>query len=415
MSVRANRGGSTPQLGVRRPIIVLSVARGGWLTGLQARPWWLATGLVLGLRVVLGVVGALSGGGTAADDGLRDFSDNLTAPGSAWRPLLLPWDHYDAVALTDISAHGYPRGDNPLNAFYPLFPALTAGVARLLGGHVVVAALVVSSLAAVVALVVMHRLVASVVGTRTAALAVVLVAVSPFGFFLLAAYTESLFLALSAGAFLAMQRRQPLLAGVLAAAAAACRLQGLVVAGALLLAVVLRGRHERGPRRRMLGDAVGVTLPAILVSLAFSAYELVVLGQPSAQWGAQHWYGRHGLAMPWTVLGDSIRSLASSAHPEELYNLLLLAVVLAALALTVRRLPRWWTAYALLSILLPLIQPSQVTPLTSLGRYSAVLFPAMAGVAVVARRRPLAIAVVAASAAVMLGRFVVFAHGSYVG
>ena len=68
-------------------------------------------------------------------------------------------------------------------------------------------------------------------GITAIVVTVLLVALSPVGFFLLAPYTEALFLATTAASFWFARERHPWLAGIAGAAAGLTRLQG----GLLLL------------------------------------------------------------------------------------------------------------------------------------------------------------------------------------
>jgi 4-amino-4-deoxy-L-arabinose transferase-like glycosyltransferase len=66
---------------------------------------------------------------------------------------------------------------------------------------VVLGQLAVTTIACVVAFVLLYRLTRMDLGRRAAIVAVLLVALSPVGFFLLAPYTEALYLATTLAAF----------------------------------------------------------------------------------------------------------------------------------------------------------------------------------------------------------------------
>ena len=90
------------------------------------------------------------------------------------------------------------------------------------------------------------RLGEKVVGPERAALGAILLAIFPFSAVFSMAYAESLFLCLSAGAFLAAERDRRSLAGILVGLAAADRLQGAVLALPIWLVLFLRdGRRLR--------------------------------------------------------------------------------------------------------------------------------------------------------------------------
>src|SRR5205823_1764407 len=98
-------------------------------------------------------------------------------------------------------------------AFFPLYPTLIRGGAALLGGAYLLSGLLISTVAYVVALVLLHRLVRTDVDDAAAGRTLLYIALAPTAFFFLASYTEALFLALSVATFLALRRRAWLAAG----------------------------------------------------------------------------------------------------------------------------------------------------------------------------------------------------------
>src|SRR4051794_16992430 len=160
-----------------------------------------------------------------------------------WLPTLLtapatPWDagHYVGLAL-----HGY---DQPLRAaFFPLYPLLARAVTAPLDSPIA-GALAISLASFAVALYLLHRLVALEAGERYARGALWVVALFPTAFFYSAIYTESLFLALSIGAFYAARRERWWLAGVCGALASATRNTGLLLVVPLLLLPAAQRRSK---------------------------------------------------------------------------------------------------------------------------------------------------------------------------
>jgi Gpi18-like mannosyltransferase len=136
------------------------------------------------------------------------------------------WDslHFVRIAEVGYLPPGLPCCDQ---AFFPGYPLLIRLVMPVVGGSAPVAALLVTALAGVAAAVAVWHLVRDQVGPRAATTAVVLMAVAPYGVFFTAAYTETLFLALAAGAWWAAGRRRWWLAGLLCAGAVSVRVNGL--------------------------------------------------------------------------------------------------------------------------------------------------------------------------------------------
>jgi Gpi18-like mannosyltransferase len=90
--------------------------------------------------------------------------------------------------------------------FFPLYPLLMRWGGALLGGHPLLAGLLISLAAFTVAIALLYRLAVLEVGEAHAGAVVLLLSTFPFALFYSAVYTESLFLCLTVGAFYAMRR-----------------------------------------------------------------------------------------------------------------------------------------------------------------------------------------------------------------
>ena len=152
---------------------------------------------------------------------------------------------YDGVPASLVDAFGRHTADTPY-AFFPGYPAAIAAVGLLTGGNLLAAALLVTTVAGVVAAYGLTRLAELVPGgsRRAGLLLVALFAAAPMGVVLSMAYTEALFCALAVWALVGVLRRQWLLAGLCSAAAGLVRPTGsalaLAVGLAALVAVVTR-------------------------------------------------------------------------------------------------------------------------------------------------------------------------------
>ena len=146
-------------------------------------------------------------------------------------------------------------------AFFPVYPGLIHIVGFVTRSDLV-AGVVISLIAFMVALALLYRLVLLDFGEDVAATTVMLVAFCPVAFFFSAVYTESLFLALSVGAIYAARRERWLAAGLLGGFAAATRNGGV----ALILPVAVIYFYGprttgRARRTRWAGEALsGVRL-----------------------------------------------------------------------------------------------------------------------------------------------------------
>src|SRR5262249_15143743 len=108
------------------------------------------------------------------------------------------WSRWDGVKFPLIAQYGYAHPTGQLSpAFYPLYPGVVAVLGRVLLGHYVLAALIVSLAAAAAAACLLYELARRRLGDSVALRAVVFLGVFPYALFLQATYSESVFLALA--------------------------------------------------------------------------------------------------------------------------------------------------------------------------------------------------------------------------
>ena len=125
------------------------------------------------------------------------------------RNLLARWD---AFWYLDIASRGYHWNGNPLEqqnvVFFPLFPLLMRAVGAAIGGHPLLAGLLVSLAAFLLALSYFWRWTADRLGADAATGAVWLLSAFPSAIFFSAVYTESLYLLIVVAACYYAERRQ---------------------------------------------------------------------------------------------------------------------------------------------------------------------------------------------------------------
>jgi Mannosyltransferase (PIG-V) len=371
--------------------------------------------------LVVAVFAALSFGPAAGGLAERNAAmfDEPRLTRAAAEPLLSPLARWDAAWYLRIADAGY-AGSDARAAFFPLYPLLARGVATPFGASP--AALLIASYAValacfLVALVLLHRLVALELGRPLARPALLLLAVFPAAVYFGAPYSESLFLLLAVGTFYAARTHRWALAGAAAAGAAATRSAGLL----LLIPLVVLWVESRPRRSR---DAAWL----LLAPLGLGAYA-AFLGLEGDAWrflDVQDAWSRE-LAVPlagawdgFTAAVDGARQLLSGQR-EVVYfeqaagdpyriaaiNLMLFgALVFAVVACAgcLRRLPRAYGAWVAVSLVLPLTFPVEPQPLMSLPRFLAVLFPIFMWLALWAEERRVT-AQVAAVSALGLGLF----------
>lgn len=330
---------------------------------------------------------------------------DLPPPGDlAYLPL-----RWDALNYLDIARAGYPSADpgdgNSLLVFFPAFPLFLRGFASLLRlpNEQVVwlwTGVALSTVFFCAALAYVHALTNLMTQERSGSLAVWLIACYPFSLFHGQVYTESLFLLAAVAACYHCHQRQ------FAAAFAFGCLVGLTRPTGVLVVVMLAAmgwqfirRHELENTPEKAWLAAAVLSPAV-GTLAYSAWLKVHTGHwlfwvtGHAGWGRE-------ITNPIDVVWTLARSVADRGvgsylldRPYELarpYELVYLAVALCAVGLVwpvVRKFGWGMGVFVLLSIAVPFFGGG----LTSIGRFTCVLFPLFMWLSTRSWARPLTIA-----------------------
>lgn len=373
---------------------------------------------------------------------------NLSAPFSPFGNLLVgPSARWDSVWFLRIAQDGYGSVHSHAQAaFYPLYPLLMRAGGWLVGSPLT-AGILVSLACFLAALALLHRLAALELGERDARTTVLLVAFFPTAFFFSAVYSESLFLLVSVGAFLAARRGRWAWAGALGGLAALTRNSGVLLLVPLLLLYLYGPRTdrpsppERGDWRARLRPRHPLTRQALWLALVplglalYLAYAAIALGDALAPYHAQALWLRHfepfgaltgGVRAAWLGLRQLVHGsptpryfranggdpFAVAGDSLMLFGFLVFALLACAGAL--RRLPFAYGAYAAVALTMTLSYPLDMQPLMSLPRYIVVLFPFQMWLARWTGERGGAERAVGVSA-VLLGLFAAyFAHWGFV-
>jgi hypothetical protein len=270
-------------------------------------------------------------------------------------------------------------------------------------------------------------------------LAVFAAALGPMAFFFTAVYSESVYLALTLGAFLSARQDRWARAGILGALAAATRSSGLL----LIVPLVLLWLEQRHPASRWARRRPAAAAPPRRRDLAWTA--VVPLGlaaylawlehagiDPLAPFSSQQDWLRH-FTGPLAGVEDGARAALGGARQllsgqtrtvyyplaggnpltAGWHNVMLFGFLIGAVPLLIgalRRLSPAYGVYALAATCLALSYPVAPQPLVSLPRYLVVLFPLpMALAAWITRHPRLRLPVLAASAASLAGFSELFA------
>ncbi|WNY34897.1 hypothetical protein Q9Q99_07370 [Curtobacterium flaccumfaciens] len=209
---------------------------------------------------------------------------------------LVAWDgqYYEQISL-----HGYPdalpldaAGNVAQNAwaFLPAFPFTIRALTASTGVPFDLGAPLVAIVAGLLATFLLHRLVRDRAGHAAAMWAVFFFSCGPLSFLLQVGYAESMFLVLSFGALLALERRRYALLTALGVAAAFTRPGALaipLVLGVVALVRWVRARRETGrvferfPLREQVG-VVAAGLTMVAAGLAWPVIASHVTGTPNA-------------------------------------------------------------------------------------------------------------------------------------
>ncbi len=373
------------------------------------------------------------------------------------RPFLDGWTRWDASWYFDIARSGYsyhgPEVQSSV-AFFPGYPLAIRAGGWLIGDEARAAIMVTLACGLGIA-VMFFRWCVTRIGFRSAAFALGVLLAYPFSFYLFGAvYGDALFIAAVLGAFLLLEKDQPVLAGIIGIVATATRPVGAAVLVGLVVRVLERegvlvgspfarvrevgarlvpshGRAEDDsveepappiawfPRRVDLTRLRARDFGVLLSGLGLVGYMVYLgnrFGQPLAfakVEGAKGWEQAPGLHT-WLKLGLGSRIV----HPPygtldvALFGQALIALGLLLLVPAVVRRFGWgYGAYALAIVLLPAISTKDFA---GMGRYGLAVFPCLAVIGLWLERRPAFAAVYfGVSGVLMLTCLTLYSHSVY--
>jgi len=185
------------------------------------------------------------------------------------------WHRWDAIHFTDIATYGYFASETDPNAaaFFPLFPLLIDGLAAV-GLDPRVAAMVITFVASIVAGSYLYRLAELEVGEGAGRRALLYLFLFPTAVFLVAPYSEALFLAGAIAAFYYARREQWYLVALPAAVAMGARLAGAFVLAGLAVEFL----RQRDFSLRRVAAAVAAFTAGLLPLLLYGLFLTIATG-----------------------------------------------------------------------------------------------------------------------------------------
>jgi hypothetical protein len=320
------------------------------------------------------------------------------------------WSYWDGEHYVALAMDGYfqaPRYVSP--AFFPLYPLLLRFISEA-GGSLSKETLsycgpLLSLLFLPLAIYFVYEIARDGCGERAAKGAVLTLSFFPTTFFLNAAYTESLFLALSAGSLWAIRvKRNLLLACILAGLATATRNVAIFLVVPLAYEWIKQG-DLREPRDRWRGLYLALVPSGLMV---YAGYLWTTFGDPLLFYSSQKYWKREATGpfaaakRAWDTAGEgvdilcdpglwarpSVQNLADHVErANSLYNLAFLIFALVVLLAGLRKLPLSLTIYSVLLIVPPALFGTPDIPLMGIPRYVLVAFPVFIILGLVARKR----------------------------
>jgi preprotein translocase subunit Sss1 len=304
--------------------------------------------------------------------------------------LKLPFT-FDSGYYAAIARYGYfgEIGSPIWQAFFPGYPvvmrAVSAGTTfQVTDGRLMVAGSFISAVCSLVATVVVYRLAAATGERRAGTCAALLLMLWPTATFLTAAYSESLYLALAVGAWWNALKGRWWVAGLLCAYASFTRINGVFLAVALLVLLLVRvaRKEERFRFHKLLAVAFGIAGAA-----GYLIYLWMITGNPRAWQDAQlEGWGRQTV-WPWTSLKNTLDGLVGIDDPlrQAQWAIDIFAVAFCLLAAGYMIYRRYWPELTLTLITVGILASS--FNYMSIMRNTLTIFPLFViGGGILARR-----------------------------
>ncbi|CAN5343797.1 hypothetical protein BH20ACI1_BH20ACI1_03690 [soil metagenome] len=281
------------------------------------------------------------------------------------------WNRWDAAHYLNVAQNGYAAygDDRFLIVFFPLYPALIA-LFQIVFRDYLISAFIVSGVASIALGFVFRELVRLDFSEKIAQFSVLFLFIFPTSYFLHIPYTESLFLSLCVGSFLAARKRFWIIAGILGGLACLTRINGLLLFFALAFEVWNEYRENKIFNRRWLA--------LFLIPLGIGIYLTInyyVTGNPTMfmVYQREHWFKYFRL--PWEGIWETVKKVYNNkptdAQMTGVQEFLFVAIGLFATIVGWRYLRNsyrvWMVGNWLLFVSTSFIQ--------SVPRYTLSLFP----------------------------------------
>jgi Mannosyltransferase (PIG-V) len=293
--------------------------------------------------------------------------------------LLARWDTFFYYTIATDGYHWDPAVFLHYNVvFFPLLPVLMRLGGAALGGHPLVAGLVISLTAFAGAMAILYRLARLELGEDYAWRVILLISAFPYALYFSAVYTESLFLLLSVGAFYAARRGRPGWTAACGFAAGLTRPNGFWLALPLALLALWPREDIQSEQRQQRPISIPIGLLAAIAPILgvtlFSSYLQLRFGDALAWLHGQAAWGmplllRRGAPDPIKLAGED------AIKPIEVIAWIGNIAAFCAAAWSIRPIARRVGLAYGLWIAVNIFPPVVAHLFMSLGRFVSVLFP----------------------------------------
>ena len=303
------------------------------------------------------------------------------------------WFRWDTGHYLFIAANGYTLDRT---AFFPLYPLLIHIITPIINNNALITALLISSAANLAWMIVLYQLVLEDFGEEHAQRTILYLSIFPAAFFFLAAYTESLFLALVLLSFYSARHGRWWLSGIFGLLACLTRSTAIFL---ILPFCYEYLRQHQFQLRNIRFSAIAIILFPAGMGL-FALYCWKTFGDPLSFSHQQMDWGRK-LMPPWWGILSSVSIIKHSAGLLGFYALrnladllptllVLILIILACVGPWRFKKDHWaYLCYAIPLFILFNLTPNTSAgwmPLESFARFMLEVFPAFILLAILGGR-----------------------------
>lgn len=271
--------------------------------------------------------------------------------GLSGKDLISNLANWDGGHFLTIAKSGYQ--EKYLYAFFPLYPIAINLVSKISGDHLI-AALLISLASAFLTMQILYRLILLDFGNKLAEKTIIFLLIFPTSFFLITAYSESLFLLLVVSSFYFFRKEKLFWAALFAGLASATRLAGLALSMALIFQIINSGINKKN----------WIILFAPMGFIIYCIFLFNATGDPFYFLYSESNNWQRSLSIPGLSFWQTLKN---QNYIELAFGIFGLGMVLRSF----RFLPAVYSVYGLLSVLLPVATSS----LVSIPRFILPIFP----------------------------------------